>query len=317
METRDLVSEVSQCFYLWLPFSSVEDKVEEFLKENSEIDEFQAALVAQICESKVAAQFPVHPEKRLKFVKGLIRVLERHGVDVSDGLYNALNNSTARDVFYKSYFVDSVYVLSLSESVEMISHGTTGLKTWQAAELLTRFLRASPEIVKGLRVLELGSGVGFTGISLVKLGIVDRIVLSDCHGRVLEKLRHNCRVNFAESNLEQSPESMSVAYEGKEIKVLEIDWDTFSGRDLDNLNPDCVIAADVVYDPSIVPSLVRTIATCLNNGAKFALVACTPRNPETLDSFVASMGDHKFMVQKKEVSCSNPDGVIIYHITRQ
>ena len=317
MELKTLVSEVSQCFYLWLPFSTVERDVADFFEQNGDGEKFQAALVAEICESQVAKCFPVHPDKSLKFVKALIRVLERSGVEVSDELYDALSSTPDQEVFYKSYFIDSVYVLSLGESVEMISHGTAGLKTWQAAEALTHFLRSCSELVTGKSVLELGSGVGFTGISLVKLGLVDSIVLSDCHGRVLDKLRHNCRVNFAAFEEEESRGCLKLIGGSKEVKVVDIDWDTFSENDLSSIEPECVIAADVVYDPSIVPSLVKTIATCLARGAAFALVACTPRNPETLNRFLTSLREQNLAVDERTSPILNPDGVLFYHITQK
>ena len=47
------------------------------------------------------------------------------------------------------------------------------------------------ELLTGKSILELGSGVGLTGVLLAASGLPRHVVCSDCHPRVLEALRRN------------------------------------------------------------------------------------------------------------------------------
>ena len=53
------------------------------------------------------------------------------------------------------------------ESKELISDGTTGLRTWAAGKFLYAWLSGKTQVTHGKRVLELGCGAGFTGIALL------------------------------------------------------------------------------------------------------------------------------------------------------
>eukprot|EP00850_Spirogloea_muscicola_P002114 SM000008S22203 [mRNA] locus=s8:454557:456550:+ [translate_table: standard] len=62
-----------------------------------------------------------------------------------------------------------------------------GWKVWGAALLLAAQLRAAPEAVRGLRVLELGAGCGLCGLLAAQLGAVE-VVLTDCVPAILDNL---------------------------------------------------------------------------------------------------------------------------------
>ena len=53
------------------------------------------------------------------------------------------------------------------ESKELISDGTTGLRTWAAGKFLYAWLSERTQVTHGKQVLELGCGAGFTGIALL------------------------------------------------------------------------------------------------------------------------------------------------------
>ena len=317
------ISEVVQCYFSWRPFKNVEETLVQCLEKASEPQAAQTSLLREMFEREHALRFPVHPDAKLKFVKAMIACIEKRDYEVDDGLYEglvAIDRSAGSDEthFYKSYFFCSEYLLSLSESREMISHGTTGLKTWQAGEMITRWLYSNPDLVRGRKVLELGSGLGYTGISLLKLGLVDNMVVSDCHGRVIDRLSHNCKVNFTGSEVEKDDNMLVLRQSGKRMTVVDLDWNNITPEECDKLSADCILAADVVYDPDIIPCLVATIAKFLNSSALFAVVACTPRNPETLSLFQRSIEANEMNIVKKVDNLpANPDGVLFYYITRK
>lgn len=87
-------------------------------------------------------------------------------------------------------------------------------------------------------------------------------------------------------------------------------------------NPDCVLAADLVYDPFLVPHLVRTLRTVLakqdKQGTKsipYALVSSTIRNPDTYRLFLRNLRDqglHYSIVEPEQYSSSSAWGLPLF-----
>ena len=51
-----------------------------------------------------------------------------------------------------------------------LNDGCTRVQVWASAHILAEHIATCPELVRGRRVLELGSGCGLTGILAAKLG---------------------------------------------------------------------------------------------------------------------------------------------------
>jgi predicted nicotinamide N-methyase len=296
---------VEKAYFSWDSFLPLEQQCRNLMSEMDDDgkDQMQEELLYRLFRCEASIAFPIHPEIHERFLKRLILTMEDSGAEVAEAFYAAMSQVRG-DVdcyFYKSYFrPDGSRLLSLSETRNLVSDGTTGLRTWEAASALTEYLAQNSLVIKGLRVLELGSGSGYTGISLVKLGLVDHVTVTDCHGKVLERLRHNCDVNL--------PGSSSIAVE-------KLDWSEFGPEDARELNCSVVIAADVVFDPSIVPHLANTILVCLEAKAEKAVVACTLRNEETLLLFLKEISDRDMKWTRQHFDYSLAD-VQIYYITK-
>lgn len=89
-----------------------------------------------------------------------------------------------------------------------------------------------PLLLLGCRsVLELGSGVGLTGIAVCRSCRPSRYVFSDCHPGVLQRLRDNVRLNGL--------------MEGKRplVSVEELDWAAVTEEQIKQADADVVIAA--------------------------------------------------------------------------
>ncbi|KPI91609.1 Protein FAM86A [Papilio xuthus] len=80
----------------------------------------------------------------------------------------------------------------------MVINGTTGMKTWEAAIMLSDWILCNKELFYNRRILELGSGVGFTGITVGKFCMPKSITLTDCHSDVLDLLVENIAINFSD-----------------------------------------------------------------------------------------------------------------------
>ncbi|MEM5709755.1 hypothetical protein, partial [Elizabethkingia meningoseptica] len=80
-------------------------------------------------------------------------------------------------------------------------------------------------------VLELGSGVGLTGITVCRSCSPSRFVFSDCHPSVLQKLRANVQLNGLS---EQTTPA---------VRVEELDWTEVTEEQLKRIGADTIIAA--------------------------------------------------------------------------
>ena len=79
----------------------------------------------------------------------------------------------------------------LEENRDKISHGTTGLVSWQAAVALTMWATESQIFNQPVRILELGSGLGLFGTTMASLG--HDFIATDVNANVLNFLVANSR----------------------------------------------------------------------------------------------------------------------------
>jgi len=81
--------------------------------------------------------------------------------------------------------------------MDHLTHGTTGLITWQGAACLLDWAHWSQQL-KGKRVLELGSGIGQFGLTGVQCLEMTELTLSDFHFAVLNYLHLNIKLNLCD-----------------------------------------------------------------------------------------------------------------------
>jgi len=112
------------------------------------------------------------------------------------------------------------------------------------------------------------------------------------------------------------------------ITVLRLDWEesidvqnkpSFSAIINNEIDPDLIIGADVIFDPSLINPLVETLAIALRgprktDADKFALIALTVRNEVTLKLFLHAMQGSSLKVEEidlhftETISSENIDG---------
>ncbi|KFQ75848.1 Protein FAM86A, partial [Phoenicopterus ruber ruber] len=192
--------------------------------------------------------------------------------------------------------------VTLSESVAIISGGTTGLVTWDAALRLAEWAIDNPAVFRNRTVLELGSGIGFTGIAVCKTCGPKAYIFSDYHRCVLKQLTENIRLNgfvlepetSRHSQTEpQGQEAEATNYQNPKLIVAELDWGSATEKQLLGLQPDVVVAADVVYDPEIILALIGMLqklsAFRADTKPPEVYIAFTVRNPDTYHLFQAEL----------------------------
>uniref|UniRef100_A0A8C4S8Y3 Eukaryotic elongation factor 2 lysine methyltransferase n=1 Tax=Erpetoichthys calabaricus TaxID=27687 RepID=A0A8C4S8Y3_ERPCA len=177
--------------------------------------------------------------------------------------------------------------VSLIENQAVISEGTTGLVTWEAALCLAEWAMEHTDIFQGRSILELGSGMGLTGITVCKMCRPHKYIFSDCHPNVLRQLQRNLSLNNLA--IQEFASTGASNTSGVQIMVKNLDWEVASQEHFKDLCVDVVIASDVVYDPEIVPCLVKLLSQFLICAEKDKVpnmyIASTIRNHETYASF--------------------------------
>ncbi|KAF4322705.1 hypothetical protein BBO99_00003013 [Phytophthora kernoviae] len=159
-----------------------------------------------------------------------------------------------------------------------------GLKLWEAGWMLAEYAIAHESDFRGRNVLELGAGVGFTGMVLSCICPASRIVLTDYAPNVMQNLRYNVEINASKFLCP--------------VDVQTLDWDTWQPTDQDKVRPDILLAGDCVYDVAAFPSLTRVVQAFLgNNGGsssqRVAIFAATIRNQKTFQAFLDQLAAHR------------------------
>ncbi|XP_009068042.1 PREDICTED: protein FAM86A, partial [Acanthisitta chloris] len=253
----------------------------------------------------LCVKYPPSTAYRRSFLTELIRKHEATAAEPLDQLYETLAdvlNEEESTHCYKNYLLPTGDCVTLSESTAMVSGGTTGLITWEAALHLAQWAMENPGVFRDRTVLELGSGMGFTGIAICKTCYPKRYIFSDCHHRVLAQLAQNiCLNGFAlepEATRHRQREAQGQEDETEncpdpKVVVAELDWGSVTDTQLLGLQADVVVAADVVYDPGIISALIgilQRLSSCRADGKPpEVFIAFTVRNPDTFRLFQAEL----------------------------
>jgi len=191
------------------------------------------------------------------------------------------------------------------------------------------------------RVLELGSGIGFLGIIVASLQLLYRAAekppqatspslwLTDINDEVLVRCRDNVNLlcNMSSSH--------------RDINYVKLDWsesiDAEQSSSLvtlihEKIDPELILGADVVFDPSLIPSLVGVLKIALqvsefSRKIKVALIALTVRNEATVNKFLTHVRESSLVIQELNVGFkkssfsetveahSSCEDVKLFHIT--
>ncbi|CAN8002252.1 unnamed protein product [Ixodes hexagonus] len=240
-------------------------------------EELQEEIMSATLKHPTAKRFPAATSYVKHYLKLLIDKLENRGVEVIGDLYvcyTELLGSSANGPGFVTYILDGQDMqITLRETKALVTDGTTGLRAWQASKFLAEWCLENQEILHGKRVLELGSGVGLTGLVVCRACRPCCYTFTDGHEGVVRVIEENVGANRWST--------MPV------IKVELLRWGEQLGEDQNKA--DVVLGADLVFDPDLITPLVTTLADLLQHGGT-AYVASTIRNAETYNAFQTALG---------------------------
>ncbi|ORZ40314.1 putative methyltransferase-domain-containing protein [Catenaria anguillulae PL171] len=192
------------------------------------------------------------------------------------------------DFTVKTWFLDEHCESHVStfEHQRAISGGTTGLKTWPAALAFAEYLLVNPALVRGQRVLELGSGVGMLGLVIAHLG-ANQVMMTDFHSEVLKMLQANIN-EYKDKN----PDSTT------DLQVRPLDWFACATPEsVQSMTPEVLLCADTVYDPDLLPALAQCVRAFLLAARQHkrelnVLMATAVRRQATFDKLRETLASH-------------------------
>ncbi|XP_078690806.1 protein-lysine N-methyltransferase EEF2KMT-like isoform X2 [Branchiostoma floridae x Branchiostoma belcheri] len=163
--------------------------------------EDQKELLQMTVHHPIIMRYPTSLSYRQAFLKYIIQQCEDAGQEVCDDLYEVytcLLVSTLEPTSpccYKTYTLPCGKTVVLREATQIISHGTTGLRTWEAGLCLAEWAVDNSAVFEQKKVLELGSGMGLTGLVISSCCSPAHYIYSDCHPNVLANLWENLVLN--------------------------------------------------------------------------------------------------------------------------
>lgn len=184
-------------------------------------------------------------------------------------------------------------------------HNDVGVaKLWEAGGCLAEYIMLNPQCVRGRNVVELGAGVGLTGLVAAGVAKAKSVHMTDYTEVCLDNLAYNvCENKGWLTRRGISPETVTVG---------KLEWGDYSREESENQinghvhgypwasstellsKADVLIAADVVYIQEVIPDLVATVSKFLSqmehcNGTttdkRMAIFATTFRNKATFGMF--------------------------------
>uniref|UniRef100_A0A2R8ZNP1 FAM86 N-terminal domain-containing protein n=1 Tax=Pan paniscus TaxID=9597 RepID=A0A2R8ZNP1_PANPA len=254
------------------PWQSLEAK----LRDPSD-SELLRDILQKTVKHPVCVKHPPSVKYARCFLSELIKNHEAVHTEPLDELYKALAETLmAKESTqgHRSYLLPSGGSVTLSESTAIISHGTTGLVTWDAYPGAVEDTVPFPP---ARTVLELGSGAGLTGLAICKMCHPWAYIFSDPHRNVL--LNGLSLEADITANLDSPRVTVDVAMV----------------HQLSAFQPDIVIAADMLYCPEAIVSLVGVLwrlAACQEHKrTPEVYMAFTVHNPETCQLFTTKLAE--------------------------
>ncbi|KAJ5895565.1 hypothetical protein N7495_007256 [Penicillium taxi] len=177
----------------------------------------------------------------------------------------------------------------------ILSGGTTGNRTWEAALHLGSFLatEAGEALVRNKRVIELGAGTGFLSLFCARHLGVRTVVSTDREPVLIDNIRE-CAILNRDSN-EEIPIYPAVWNWGTPLEVTEEMEHIVEGE-----RPEFEIAlgADLIYDTDLVPLLLSTVRDLFDNYhvGEF-IISATMRNEKTFQTFLTGCETNSFKVE--------------------
>ncbi|GLJ07192.1 hypothetical protein SUGI_0061190 [Cryptomeria japonica] len=154
---------------------------------------------------------------------------------------------------------ESVIMTVILRSSPNMLEGGTGCSIWPSSLFLSEFILSHPQIFSSKCCFEIGSGAGLVGICLANVK-ASKVILSDGDLSALANLKHNLEINLVVMTEKTEQE---FCQDPRLVEYRHLKWESASQDDLQNCGAEVILGADIIYDTSCVPHLVRVLVALL------------------------------------------------------
>lgn len=265
-------------------------------------------------------KYPIKKSYQRAFLKWFMNKIEENDQEIYDGIYAAycdLISLTLSDesVHYRHFLMGNDCI-SIKESTNIISDGTTGLISWQGAIELAEWCTENEIALSGKIVLELGCGVGLTGLSVIKRCSPKKYIFTDCHRTVLDTVSENVQLNLPNNTRIVSCDGrlrLQLKYNCTDVQVMDLKWEDVDEYVKEKWDvPDIIIGADILYDTDSFCTLISALKTFFfASDSGHAIIAATIRNVDTISQFLHELEEHNLCFEE----CTIPGETIQTQVT--
>ncbi|KAJ5312957.1 hypothetical protein PENANT_c018G00800 [Penicillium antarcticum] len=183
----------------------------------------------------------------------------------------------------------------------ILSAGTTGFRTWEAALHLGSFLSSETgeALVRNKRVIELGAGTGFLSLVCARYLGVRSVVVTDREPALIDNMRECVPHNLDSETGKSIPIYPAVWEWGTPLERAGDLAGLESGDDGgQGIKFDVALGADLIYDTDIIPLLLSTVQDLFENyNIEHFIIAATLRNEDTFRTFLNGCETNNFTVE--------------------
>ncbi|KAF7337698.1 Protein-lysine N-methyltransferase EFM3 [Mycena sanguinolenta] len=203
--------------------------------------------------------------------------------------------------------LDEYQTTTILESRTMIESGTTGLRTWLASLILAQYLILNPGA-------DFSSSVKEYSNSVLEPAFWEVLSLPCSSWNAAQAQVHSgCQISttlFSPAAVIMSTcIATDLSSSHPNTNCCFLDWSAALDPDgiepltsllNDQIDPDVILGADIVFDPDLIPPLVAVLRLALqaNTRSRSALIALTTRNPTTMTKFTDAVQDTGLILKK-------------------
>ncbi|GLA80835.1 protein fam86a [Aspergillus tubingensis] len=203
-------------------------------------------------------------------------------------------------------------ILTSESRSAIITAGTTGHRTWEAALHLATYLSstaAGKAHIAGKKVLELGAGTGMVSMFCARYLQPEVVVATDRELGLMRQIRDCAGRNGLVGEKDDGGVFKGWIWEwGRELSRGSGEDDDDDDDDDDELQQvgdgekvefDVALGADLIYDIDLVPLLVQTVKSLFEKYAvKEFLISATLRNERTFGAFLDACEESALKVER-------------------
>ena len=191
----------------------------------------------------------------------------------------------------KSIIITKDFSVDLKEQTIFLADGKEGLHLWESSVVLTRFVLKNSHLFENKNIIELGTGCGLLGISILKKINVKYYTFSDYNDDVLNNLKENIKINKINN---------------KNYEILKLDWKDYNTF---NNKYDIIIGSELIYQGGNIKELVLLINKILDeNGICYI---CMPEQRSMTNQFLEYLNENNLNYKKEYFNDNDLFGDVI------